>query len=164
MSCFDISAVYRYCNCGAVLPGPDKHSRPHLPKTTAIFKAYTATYKKFCHCIIFPSTTTIKNQENIMFEEGFCHFLFLPSIFGLNITQIFEIKLDLYHLLLTATFIATNFSAQIFFYTACFELLSDGYGHLATLLRCASANCFGANQHRWASITVNVSIRCFYRL
>ena len=50
-----------------------------------------------------------------MFEEGFCHFLFLPSIFGLNIKQIFEIKLNLYHLLLTATFIATNFSAQIIF-------------------------------------------------
>ncbi len=31
----------------AVLPGPDKHSRPHSPKTTAIFKAFTATYKKF---------------------------------------------------------------------------------------------------------------------
>ncbi len=53
-----------------------------------------------------------------MFGEGFCHFLFLLSIFGLNITQIFEINLDLYHntlLLLTATFTATNFSAQIIF-------------------------------------------------
>jgi hypothetical protein len=54
-----------------------------------------------------------------MFGEGFCHFLFLLSIFGLNITQIFKIKLDLYHntlLLLTATSTATNFSAQIILY------------------------------------------------
>ncbi len=32
-----------------VLPGPDKHSRPHAPKTTAIFEAFTATYQKICH-------------------------------------------------------------------------------------------------------------------
>ena len=95
------------------------------------WQAFTATFaknhghfwsfygnQKFCGCIIFQSTTSIKNQENIMFGEGFCHFLFLLSIFGLNITQIFKIKLDLYHntlLLLTATSTATNFSAQIFF-------------------------------------------------
>jgi hypothetical protein len=31
----------------AVLPGPDKHSWPHSPKTTAILEAFTATYQKF---------------------------------------------------------------------------------------------------------------------
>jgi len=46
-----------------VLPGPDKHSRPHSPKTTAIFKAFTATYQKICCCMIFQSTTTIKNKK-----------------------------------------------------------------------------------------------------
>ncbi len=34
----------------SVLLGSDKHSRPHSPKTTAIFKAFTATYKKICCC------------------------------------------------------------------------------------------------------------------
>jgi hypothetical protein len=29
-----------------VLPAPDKHSRPHSPKTTAIFEAFTATFPK----------------------------------------------------------------------------------------------------------------------
>ena len=77
------SAVSRLLqrNCGAVLPVPDKHSRPHLPKTTAIFKAYTATCQKFCHCIILQRTTTIKNQENIMFGEGFCNFFYFCSPF-----------------------------------------------------------------------------------
>ncbi len=32
----------------AVLPGPDKHSQPHSPKTTAIFEDFTATYQKIC--------------------------------------------------------------------------------------------------------------------
>jgi hypothetical protein len=71
------------------LPGPDKHSRPHLPKTTAIFEDYTATYQKFCQCIIFQSTTTIINQ-NLMFGEGFCYFLLLLSIFGFNIKTNFR--------------------------------------------------------------------------
>ena len=68
--------------------------------------------------------------------KDFVIFLFLFSIFGLNITQIFKIQLNLYHIilfLLTATFTATNFSPQIIFYTACFELFSGGHGHLATL-------------------------------
>ena len=43
VSCFDISAVYRLLQLRSVLPGPDKHSRPQLPKTTAIFEAFTAT-------------------------------------------------------------------------------------------------------------------------
>jgi hypothetical protein len=30
-----------------VLPVPEKHSRPHWPKTTAIFEAFTATCQKF---------------------------------------------------------------------------------------------------------------------
>ncbi len=32
-----------------VLPGPDKHSRPHSPKTTELFEAFTATYQRICH-------------------------------------------------------------------------------------------------------------------
>jgi hypothetical protein len=31
----------------AALPGPEKHSRPHSPKTTVIFEAFSATYQKF---------------------------------------------------------------------------------------------------------------------
>jgi hypothetical protein len=31
----------------AVLPGADKHSRPHSQKITAIFEAFTALYLKF---------------------------------------------------------------------------------------------------------------------
>ncbi len=50
-------------NTDSVLPGPDKHSRPHSPKTTAIFKAFTATYQKICCCMIFQSTATIKNKK-----------------------------------------------------------------------------------------------------
>ncbi len=57
---------------GSVLPGSDKHSRPHSLKSTATFGAFTATYQKICTCMIFQSTTTIKNT---MFGEGFCNFL-----------------------------------------------------------------------------------------
>jgi hypothetical protein len=46
-----------------VLPGPNKHSRPYLAKTTAIFKAFTATSQKISHCMIFQSTTTIKTKK-----------------------------------------------------------------------------------------------------
>ena len=47
----------------SVLPGPDKHSRPHPPKTTAIFEAFTATNKKICCCMIFQITTTTKSKK-----------------------------------------------------------------------------------------------------
>jgi hypothetical protein len=47
----------------AVLPGPDKHSRPHPPKTTAIFEAFTATNQKICCCMIFQITTTTKSKK-----------------------------------------------------------------------------------------------------
>jgi hypothetical protein len=42
-----------------VLPGPDKHSRPHPPKSAPIFEAFKAIYQKSCPCIIFQNTTTI---------------------------------------------------------------------------------------------------------
>jgi hypothetical protein len=79
--------------CRAVLPllpGPDKHLWPHSPKTTVIFKAFTATYQKISCCMIFQSTTTIKNEKNLMFGERFLFFI-SGLILGLNITQIFEI-------------------------------------------------------------------------
>ncbi len=40
-----------------------KQSRPHSPKTTAIFEAFTVTCQKICCCMIFQSTTTIKNKN-----------------------------------------------------------------------------------------------------
>jgi hypothetical protein len=72
----------------SVLPGPDKHLRPHSPKTTAIFEAFTATYEKICCCMIFQSTTTIKKQKKHNVWEGILPFFFLLSIFEVNITQI----------------------------------------------------------------------------
>ncbi len=64
----------------AVLPDSDKHTRPHSPKTTAIFEAFTATYQNLLlHDILKHNNN--KKQKNIMFGEGFCHFLFLLSIF-----------------------------------------------------------------------------------
>jgi hypothetical protein len=125
-----------------VLPGPDKHSRPHLPKTTAIFEAFTATFaKNHGHFRSFHGhlsknlplhgiskhNNNKKPKKHNVWGGILSFFLFLLSISALNITQIFEIKLDLYHstlLLLTATFTATNFSTQIIFYTVCFELFS----------------------------------------
>ncbi len=71
------------------LPGPEKHSRPHLPKTMAIFEAFTATYQKICPCMIFQSTTTIKDKKHHLCGGILSFLLFLLSIFGLNITQIF---------------------------------------------------------------------------
>ncbi len=56
-----VSQLFSFCN--AVLPGPDKHSRLHSPKTTAIFEAFTATYKKICCCMLFQSTTTKRNKK-----------------------------------------------------------------------------------------------------
>jgi hypothetical protein len=103
-----------------VLSGPDKHSRPHFPKTTAIFKAYTATYQKIFRCMIFQSTTSVKNRKKHNVWGGILSFfLFLLSISGLNRTKIFKIKLDLFHsilLLLTTTFTATNYSPKIIFF------------------------------------------------
>ena len=68
----------------SVLPGSDKHSRPHSAKTTAIFEAFTVTSQKICWYMIFQSTKTIKN---LMFRERFSHFF----IFALHfwISQIF---------------------------------------------------------------------------
>jgi len=43
-----------------VLPGPEKHLRPHPAKITAIFlKLSRSPIKKICRCMIFQSTTTI---------------------------------------------------------------------------------------------------------
>jgi hypothetical protein len=75
-------------DCASVLPGPDKHSRPHSPKTTAIFEAFTATYQQICCCMIFQSTTTITKKHNV-WGGIWSFFLFLLCIFGLNIKQIF---------------------------------------------------------------------------
>jgi hypothetical protein len=66
------------------VPGTDKHSRPHLPKTTAIFEAFMPTYQKICPCMIFQSTTTIKKQKTQCLGRDFVIFLFLLSIFGLH--------------------------------------------------------------------------------
>jgi hypothetical protein len=49
------------CIDRTLLPGPDKHSRPHSPKTAAIFEAFMATYQKICPCMIFLNTLTIIN-------------------------------------------------------------------------------------------------------
>jgi hypothetical protein len=118
-----------------VLPVPEKLSRPHSIKTTAIFEAFTATYPKICRCMIFQSTTTT-TTKNIKFGEGFIIFLFLLPIFGLKKHKFSKFNLNLYHstlLLLTAIFTATNFSSQIIFLFGCFELFSCDHGHLATL-------------------------------
>jgi hypothetical protein len=64
--------------CRAVLPllpCLDKHLWPHSPKTTVIFEAFTATYQKISCCMIFQSTTTMKNEKNLMFGEGFIFFI-----------------------------------------------------------------------------------------
>jgi hypothetical protein len=60
----------------AVLPGPDKHSRSHSPKTTAIFEALTATYLKNLRLHDISKHNNNKKQKNIMFREGFCYFFF----------------------------------------------------------------------------------------
>ncbi len=64
-------------NClSAVLPGPDKHSRPHSSKTTAIFEAFTATYKKFAATWYFKAPITIKNKKHNVWEGIFSFFYF----------------------------------------------------------------------------------------
>jgi hypothetical protein len=59
----------------ALLPGPDKHSRPHSPKTTAIVEAFTATYLKNLLLHDISKHNNNKKHKNIMFGEGFSHFL-----------------------------------------------------------------------------------------
>jgi hypothetical protein len=66
-----------------VLPGPDKHSRPHSTKTTAIFEAFTATDKKIFCCMIFQSTTTIKNNKHIVWGR-ILSFLYFCSPFWIK--------------------------------------------------------------------------------
>ncbi len=51
-----------------MLPGPDKHSQQHSPKTMAIFEAFTATYQNIC------CTTTIKKLKNICLWRDFVIF------------------------------------------------------------------------------------------
>jgi hypothetical protein len=84
--------------------------------------------------MIFQSTATIKKK--IMFGEGFwpffisvLHFWIKQYTNFLNLTKFVS-----HHLIATqATFTATNFSPQIIFDTAYFELFGSGHGHLATL-------------------------------
>jgi hypothetical protein len=116
-----------------VLPGLDKHSRPHLPKTTAIFEAFMATYQKICRCMIFQSTTTIKKHKA---WGGILLFFICPLHFGIkHYTNFLNLtKFVLKHPIATHShFHAANFFSQIISYTACFELFSSGHGHLATL-------------------------------
>ncbi len=67
------------CFRGAVLPSPDKHSRPHSPKTRAIFEAFTATYQQISCCMIFQSTT-IKNKKHNVWG-GILSFFYFCSPF-----------------------------------------------------------------------------------
>jgi hypothetical protein len=70
------------CALVAVLPGPDKLSRPHSPKTTAIFEAFLATYipkNLLLHDISKHNDN--KKQKNIIFGEGFCSFFSFCSPF-----------------------------------------------------------------------------------
>jgi hypothetical protein len=62
-----------------MLPGPDKHSWPPLPKTTAIFEAFTATYQKICCCMIFQSII-IKNKKHNVWG-GILSFFYFCSPF-----------------------------------------------------------------------------------
>ncbi len=60
-----------------VLPGPDKHSRPHPAKITAIFLELSRSpIKKICRCMIFQSTTTIKNKKTSCLGRDFVSFYF----------------------------------------------------------------------------------------
>ncbi len=67
--------------CLSVLPGPDKHLRPHSPKTTAIFKAVTATISKNFLQHDSSKHNNNKKPKEIMFGKGFCHFFYLCSSF-----------------------------------------------------------------------------------
>jgi hypothetical protein len=82
-----------------VLPGPEKHSRPHSPKTTAIFEAFTAKKLNFWGGIL------------PFFFISALHFWIKHYTNFLNLTNLYRSTL----LLLTATFTPTNFSPQIIF-------------------------------------------------
>jgi hypothetical protein len=86
-----------------VLPGPDKHSRPHSPKTTGHFRSFQDHLSK--HLLHDISKHNNKKQnKNIMFL-----------------------------LLLRPLSPPTISHRKLFFDTACFELFGGGHGHLATL-------------------------------
>ena len=124
--CFAVisSAVCRLLHCHAsaalrsVLPGPVKHSRPHSPKTTAIFEAFTVTWgpsiKKFAAAWYFKAQKI--KTKNIIFGEGFCnffisalHFWIKPYTNFLNLTKFIS-----QHLISPALISHRN----LFFYTA----------------------------------------------
>ncbi len=114
----------------SVLPGPDKHSRPPSPKTTGIFEAFTAIYQKICRCMIFQSTTTIKNLKK---HNVLSFFVYAPHFWieyysnFLNLTKFVSQHLIATH----GHFHRHQFLTANYFFTACFDLFSGDHGHLA---------------------------------
>jgi hypothetical protein len=83
-----------------VLPGPDKHSRPHLPKDhDGHFQSFHGhLYKNLLlHDITKQNINKKPKKKHKCLGRDFVIYLFLLSIFGLNNTQIFEIILDFFH-------------------------------------------------------------------
>ena len=127
---FSLQLCVQYCLQPAVLPGPDNPSRPHSPKTTAILELFTATYQKYFGCMIYQSTTAIKHNV----REGIMKFFYFWSLF-------LDEKLHKCSYICTTAPICHSrplsqppvSHRKLFFYTACFELFSGGYGHLGTL-------------------------------
>jgi hypothetical protein len=109
------------CQCCQVLTS----IHCHIHKKPGHFRSFHGHIKKNLplHDISKHNNNKIKTQCLV---RDFVIFLFLLSIFGLNITPILKIKLDLYHstfLLLTATFTATNLSSQIIFVYGLFRVI-----------------------------------------
>jgi hypothetical protein len=61
-----------------VFPGPEKLSRPHSIKTTAIFEAFTANYPKFAAAWYFKAQQQQKTNKHKIWGGIFFYFISAP--------------------------------------------------------------------------------------
>jgi hypothetical protein len=114
-----------------VLPGNDKHSRPHLPKNHGHFRSFQGHLSKNLPLHDISKHNHNKNKHN---DWGRILSFFIISALNFWINH-YKNYLNLSALLLlTATFTASVSHRKLLFYTACFELFSGGHSHLATLV------------------------------
>jgi hypothetical protein len=74
----DITEVWR-SSVFIVLPGPEKHSRPHSPKNHGHIRSFYGHLSKNLPLHDISKHNNNKKQKNIIFGEGFCNIFYFCS-------------------------------------------------------------------------------------
>jgi hypothetical protein len=122
----------------AVLPAPDKHSRPHSLKTTATihFRSFHNPLSKNLPLHDISKHKNNKKQKNIkIWGRDFVMFFSALYFWIKHYTNFLNLtKFVSQHLIATHVhFHWHKFPTENYFFTACYELFSGGHGYLATL-------------------------------